>query len=131
MLSKLPRASGGIQTQIRLPHGRLLGPEKAGSTLCMYGAWSGEGILGWSFVRVPTEQGLGPLRVSSVSLCLHSILQDVTLTPISLCLSGDHPHSPARRIFSLLRTGLHFPKCVIWGTRDGILGEKVFLLIVT
>ena len=74
--------------------------------------------------------GPGALRLSSVSLCLHSILQDVTLTPISLCLSEDHPHSPARTISSLLRTGLHFPKCVVWGTRDGILGEKFFLLIV-
>ena len=62
-------------------------------------------------------------------LCLRSIPQGVILTPIFL--SEDHPHPLACTIFSLLGTGLHFLKCVIWGTGDGIIGERVFFIIIT
>lgn len=70
------------------------------------------------------EQGLGLLVPAFPSPGCHSHphfslpygRQPIPPTSHRLCLS----------VFSLLRTGLRFPKCVIGDTRDGIFSENIF-----
>lgn len=90
--------------------------------------WGGEASLAGHLCGYLQSRAWSP-EGQLCLLCLRSIPQGVILTPISL--SGDHPHPPACTIFSLLGTGLHFLlKCVIWDTGDGIIGEKVFIIII-
>lgn len=50
----------------------------------------GQDIFGWPYMQ--TACRVGPEVPGGLSLCLHSSLQDATLTPISICLSKHSQH---------------------------------------
>ena len=96
---------------------------REGKVSCVHG-WGREASLAGHLCEYLQSRAWSPEGQLCLPCFLHSIPQSVILTPISL--SGDHPHPPACTIFSLLGTGLHFLKSVIWGRGDGIIGEKGF-----